>query len=95
MDAARRARERAWAASAGDDDEARLLLERVRTGALAPERLELAAWLGQPAARLALGDAAPAGDHVPLGRWARARPRMATWAMPGREAQPPCTMEVP
>lgn len=39
--------------------EAAYLLERVRVGDLAPQRLELAACCGHPAARTALGDAAP------------------------------------
>lgn len=38
---------------------ARLLRERLRVGAAAPERLRLAAALDEPAARLALGDDAP------------------------------------
>lgn len=41
------------------EDEASFLLERVRTGVLRPRQLELAAYCGYPAARLALGEAAP------------------------------------
>lgn len=48
-------------AQAGDpSSRARLLGERVRVGALRAERLALAALLADPAARLALADAAPA-----------------------------------
>lgn len=39
--------------------EAPLLAERVRAGTLAPDRLRLAAYLGHPPAREALGDEAP------------------------------------
>lgn len=53
-------------------DEAALLAARLRAGALARERLELAAYLGHAAARSALGDAAPAGKHVPMDAWAGA-----------------------
>lgn len=55
-DATRRATERQ--AAAGDAlAAARLLVERVRAGELAPARLELAAHLGDPAACVALGRA--------------------------------------
>jgi hypothetical protein len=58
MDANIRALERAAQA---DDLEARaaLLAARARAGRLDPDRLRLAAWLGDDAARLALGDGAP------------------------------------
>ncbi|MCO5170936.1 MAG: hypothetical protein M9894_31795 [Planctomycetes bacterium] len=53
-----RLRDRARDAERGDPDaRARLLVERVRSGALAPERLRLAAHLGDEAAGLALGEA--------------------------------------
>ncbi len=51
---------------------ARLLAARLRTGELARERVELAAWLGHAPARRVLGEAAPAGEHVPWERWAAA-----------------------
>ncbi len=71
--------------------QARLLVERVRRGRLEPERLRLAAWLGDATARLATGDdsdeARPAHlrpPHMrPKGRkddWTRT---LATW---GQEA---------
>jgi hypothetical protein len=71
-DAALREAERTWRASGAVEDEARLLLARVRAGALHPGRLELAAWLGHRAAREALGPDAPAGEHMPWERWGRA-----------------------
>lgn len=60
---------------------ARLLVERARRGRLAPERLRLAAWLGDPTARLATGeDSDETVAHVrPKGRkddWTRA---LAAW----------------
>lgn len=44
---------------------ARLLLERVRLGALAPSRLHLAAYAGDARARLALGPGAPVAPAEP------------------------------
>ncbi len=67
-----RALERAWQQTGTIEAEARLLRARLRAGALAPERLELAAWLGHAPAIEALGPEAPAGEHVPLARWAAA-----------------------
>lgn len=67
-----RALERRWIASGDVADEARLLDARRRIGALPSERLELAAWLGHPAARRALGDEAPAGEPAPWLAWAGA-----------------------
>jgi hypothetical protein len=56
--------------AAGGDVEARWLLlsERVRVGTLAPERLELAAYLGEEAAVLARPDA-PRGPGLSFGHW--------------------------
>lgn len=71
-DDALRDAERRWAATRSAEDEARLLLARLRAGVLPAERLELAAWLGHAAARAALGPDAPAGEQVPWTRWARA-----------------------
>jgi hypothetical protein len=51
--------------------QARLLVERVRRGRLELERLRLAAWLGDPTARLALG--ADKDDGSSSGRRARVR----------------------
>ena len=62
--------ERRWRASGAPDDEARFLDARRRSGELPRGRLELAAWLGHPAARAALGEEAPAGEHVPWSSWA-------------------------
>jgi hypothetical protein len=74
-DARLRARERA--ASTGDvHDQARLLLERVRSGRLSRERLELAAWAGEPAA-CAATNGAPAYD-LTLGDWCRGFERWNT-----------------
>lgn len=59
-DARRRARERAAEDEQGDvAARARALTERVRAGDLTPERLRLAAHLGDPPARVALGADAP------------------------------------
>ncbi len=68
-----------------DADRARLLVERVRAGALTPERLALAAGLGHPLACLALGrePARPTDPHAllapleALGPDARARLALA------------------
>ena len=75
-DARLRALERASAA--GDlEARARLLRERVRLGTLAGPRLELAAQLGDPSARAALGDAAPA-EVTPEATWQEAQRRWAS-----------------
>lgn len=55
MDDRLRRLERAFGERGAPEDGAALLTERERVGALARERLELAAHLGHPAARLALG----------------------------------------
>lgn len=47
---------RAWEASGSVDDEAAYLRERVRVGDLTQERLELAAYWGQVAARMVTGE---------------------------------------
>lgn len=54
-DARLRDAERRWRETRQVEDEARWLHERVRAGQLDPERLELAAGVGHPAARAALG----------------------------------------
>lgn len=64
--------ERAWRASHDPHDEARLLAERLRAGLLVRARLELAAYLGHGPARIALGEAAPAGRRVPWLAWVAA-----------------------
>lgn len=51
--------ERRWRESGSVEHEAAYLLERLRSGALERERLELAAYLGDPASRRALGGEAP------------------------------------
>lgn len=66
-DAGLRELERRWRASGAPGDEARVLAERLRQGALSRERLELAAHVGHVAAREALG-VVPAG-RLPLARW--------------------------
>lgn len=71
-DAEVRGLERRFSATGALDDEARLLEARRRVGALRREQLELAAWLGQPAAREVLGEEAPAGVPAPWQRWAAA-----------------------
>ena len=65
-----RALEHRWHTSGDPDDEARYLSARLRTGELNPTHLELAAYLDHGPAVTALGSAAPAGEHVPFGRWA-------------------------
>ncbi len=52
MDHRLRLLERRFVESGAPADELALLLERVRTGRLTRERVELAAWLGHPAAQL-------------------------------------------
>lgn len=59
-DAELREQERRWKESNLPADEASYLLARVRAGELSPQRLELAARLDHPAARIALGSMAPA-----------------------------------
>lgn len=71
-DQALRALERTWRRSGQPDDEARYLAEALRVGRLPRARLEVAAYLRHGPARAALGDAAPAGDHVPWAAWAAA-----------------------
>lgn len=71
-----RARKLSRAAAGGDQQaEARGLLERVRRGELARERLELAAYLGHAVARLAHGDrifgAAAEAGLVDFEAWVR------------------------
>jgi hypothetical protein len=60
--------ERRFRATGEPADEARWLAESLRAGRLARERLELAAFLGHPAAALALGTAAVA-DQGAVQRW--------------------------
>lgn len=64
-DAERRERER----SASADEQAQLLRERLRSGELNEEALELCAYLGHGPAIDALGRPAPAGEFVPWDRW--------------------------
>lgn len=64
---------------------ARLLNERVRIGDLAPDRLQLAAYLGDEAAEEALGQRPHVPPTITIGRWVRglARPtdgRYPDWA---------------
>lgn len=73
------------AAAAGDlEASAALLIERVRAGDLAPDRLELAAHLGDPAAVQALGRDPLRPPTITIARWVRgihpARERQAPWA---------------
>jgi hypothetical protein len=81
-----RLRDLARAASQGDlQAEARLLLERVRRGELDEDRLRVAALLGDPAARGALGVAAAARDDDDDAAWLRGvaevDPSVALWAL--------------
>lgn len=71
-DGALRELERAWRASGQPDDEARYIAEALRAGRLVRERVELAAYLRHAPARAALGDGAPAGEHVPWSAWVAA-----------------------
>lgn len=71
-DEALRELERAWRTSRDPRDEARLIAEGLRLGRLARERVELVAYLRHEPARLALGDGAPAGEHVPWASWVAA-----------------------
>jgi hypothetical protein len=57
--------ERRLLQSGSPDDEAAYLLERVRVGDLAQQRLELAAHCGHPGARLAFGQHAPDDPQNP------------------------------
>lgn len=68
-DARMRELERRWREGGDDDDRAAWLAERLRAGALEPARAELAAWVGDPAARLALGQPPlpPLGPGAPAG----------------------------
>lgn len=77
MDAALRRLERA-ADPADPSVRARLLAERARAGHLAPARLRLAAWLGDEAARLALGEeaAGPSRRRTKRDPWTR---ELAGW----------------
>ncbi len=92
--------ERRWRESGSVEDEAAWLLERVRVGELDQDRLELAAYCGHGAARVALGDAAarPAEDFdqwaAGLEQWSTAPPalpalpRLAYRPVIGNTAQP-------
>lgn len=68
----------------GDDDaRARWITERLRAGRLFRRRVELAAWLGDAAARLALGNDAPTPAPLPHARASRgvtARRDVQAWA---------------
>lgn len=61
--------ERRWRETGAPGDEAAFLLERVRAGTLAREKLELAAWCGHAAALLAT-DLEPAPPQQMLTAWA-------------------------
>ncbi len=69
--------ERRWKESGGHDDAVRYLQSRLRASDLPRERVEVAAWLGHPAACAVLGDDAPSGIAPwdlracveALGRW--------------------------
>lgn len=69
--------ERNWRVSGADEDLAHLLRARVRAGLPAQERVELAAFLGQPAARAAVTVRA---DDPPWNPWAKALDRPAARA---------------
>jgi hypothetical protein len=56
--------ERRWKETGAVEDEAAYLQERLRTGDLARDKLELAAYLGYPGARAALGGEAPPADDL-------------------------------
>lgn len=74
MDERVRRLERHWATDPDPELGARLLVERVRTGALEGDRLRLAAFLGQPdsvAAAERLGLGVPAEADAEYGRWLR------------------------
>lgn len=68
--------ERRWKETGEPEDEAAYLLERLRTGGLSRERLDLATYLGGVGARLALDGAgstsSPEGD---IRRWLQGAPR--------------------
>lgn len=68
MDERRRRAERRAAAGGSVDDEARLLAERVRAGELTMDRVEAAASLGHPAARM-LAPVSLAELPEPHGQW--------------------------
>ncbi|MCO5169852.1 MAG: hypothetical protein M9894_26240 [Planctomycetes bacterium] len=93
--------ERRWHAAGAPEDDARLLLERVRAGALTHDELGLAARLGHPGACAALGRrpddlpalcAALAAQDVLRARAALALAEVAlpawTWPRPPEEAVP-------
>lgn len=61
--------ERRWTTTRDVADEARLLVERMRTSVVARSRVEIAAYLGHAPAMSALGDATPVGEYAPWGRW--------------------------
>jgi hypothetical protein len=64
-DARLRALERRWRESGSLEDEVAYLLERLRTGDLLRDRVELAAYCGHAAARHALGAEAPPAPPRP------------------------------
>lgn len=74
-DTRRRSLERRWRESGAGSDHARFLVERLRAGEVEPEQVLLAAHLGDPGAREALGlgaDAATSGQRAwttALGAW--------------------------
>lgn len=63
-----RALERRWRETGAPEDQAAFLLECVRAGALPRGRLELAAFCGNPAARLAVAQASSLSDPATLAR---------------------------
>lgn len=78
------AAERRWRETGDLEALGQLLRLRRRAGDLAFPRLELAAWLGHPGARAALGPLAPVGPHAPLEAWAPALDPGQLWSGSGR-----------
>ena len=75
-----RARSRRWEGSGAEVDEAEVLATRVRVGELPARRLKLAAYVGHPAARRAMGGAAPR-EYANFRVWARGISRWGAEAL--------------
>lgn len=61
--------QRAWHATGRTEDGAAWVRERIRSGSLAIERVELAAWAGSPVARAVAEARRPQGRNIPDWAW--------------------------
>lgn len=71
--------ERQWRETGSAEDEAVYLRERMRAGGLAKQRVELAAWAGDPAARIVVGAREP-WSVVPFQKFGQEECIAIAWA---------------